>query len=47
MLRVGSTNSRQYPAIRQDMSLAATDSSSSVMGLKENTDRDDVGPADR
>lgn len=33
MLRLGSTKSRQYPAIRQDMSLAATDSNSNVMGF--------------
>lgn len=33
ILRLESTNSRQYPAIRQDMSLAATDSNSNVMGF--------------
>lgn len=31
-LRLGSTKTRQYPAIRQDISLAATDSNSNVMG---------------
>lgn len=34
IFRLGSTNARQYPAMRQDISLAATDSSSNVMGLK-------------
>lgn len=31
-LRLESTKTRQYPAIRQDISLAATDSNNNVMG---------------
>lgn len=42
MLRLGSTNTRQYPAIRQDISLAATDSSSNVMGLVRERREDDM-----